>query len=836
MSHDMGSSVATLPGEGDDWLVGSAGVASRPSPFPRINAQRDRYLSTEYSVESERAVLVTEAYRLHQGEPQVVKVARAFAHVLANMTISIDDLELIVGDCAASAKACPVFPEFSVDWVVDEVTHQPFRSRPHNRYQHTAEVDEQLLGIADFWSGQTVSDLVLERLSAGDIRGSTHEGEGVYSVEMCIKGGIGHVIPHFDEVYAHGWRGMHDLVAARLDDLDPASPEHEAQRDFHSAQLIVIDASIELCRRYASLARDLAGSAQDTRRAELEQIAANCEWIAENPPRTVWETIQLGFLIATSVLIESNGHSVSFGRFDQAIYPYYVRDISSGAATPEFVQELIESVMIKFCGFMKLRDWRTTQHNNGRGLGGLTVTLGGVDEQGRDASNELTHMVLDALAHTRLSQPWVMVRLHPNTPQRLLAHVAQVIKIGTGEPKVINDGVIIPAMVDQGRSLEEARDYSIVGLVEPDLAGREYGWHDSAYLSMAKVLELALNNGQPIDGNGPTGPATGSLAEFESFEQVQAAFEKQMSYWVYQMARAVRAIDLAHQSLKPLPYLSLVMADCTQNGRDVTVGGARYNSTGVQAVGLGTVADGLAAIKHLVFDTQQVSGADVLAAMTANWEGYDYLYALVNGTKVPHYGNDDPYADYLARYVASVWCQQVSDHADEHGGRFQPGMFSVSSNIPFGKMQGASPDGRRAGEPLSDGIAPVHNEPGPHDYKGITALINSAARLNQNRLTNGALLNVRVLPSSLEGPQADDNLTSLIRTYFKQGGSHMQIYVESREILLDADEHPDRYAGLLVYVNGYSTLWEELGEELKKDIIARTELSFDDNTALTPPF
>ncbi|MBN8463910.1 MAG: hypothetical protein J0M01_14040 [Dechloromonas sp.] len=837
MSSSPEQSLAAPPGDCDEWTIGSAGVASAPSPFPRINAQRDRYLTSDYSVESQRAVLVTEAYRRHANEPQVVKVGHAFAHIVTNMKIWIDDLELIVGNCVEPAKACPVFPEFSYDWVVDELAHQPFRSRPHNRYEHTGAVDEDLLGIAGFWRGNTVADLILETLSAGNVQGSTHDGEGVYSVEMCINGGIGHVVPNFGVVYQNGWRGIRESVQARIASLDPAMPDHTAQRDFHRAQLIVIDANIDLYKRYARLAGELAERAAEPRRTELLRIAANCGWVAENPPRTVWETLQLGFLIANSVLIESNGHSVSFGRFDQAIHPFYQRDIGNGAATPEFVQELIESVMIKFCGYLKLRDWRTTQHNNGRCLGGLTVTIGGVDAEGGDASNELTYMVLDAVAHTRLSQPWVMLRLHPGTPQLLMQRLTNVIKIGTGEPKVINDGVIIPVMVDQGRSLEEARDYSIVGLVEPDTAGREYGWHDSAYFSMAKVLELALNDGRPVDraASGPTGPATGSLADFTSFEQVQEAFEAQMAYWVDQMVRAVTVIDIAHQSLKPLPYLSLLVADCTEQGCDVTAGGARYNSTGVQAVGLGTVADGLAAIRHLVFDRRLTTGAELLAAMSANWEGFDYLYALVNGSKVPHYGNDDPYADDLARYAAAVWCREVTRHDDAHGGRFQPGMFSVSSNIPFGKMQGASPDGRRAGEPLSDGIAPVHNEPGPHDHKGVTAIINSAARLDQRLLTNGALLNIRIVPSSLEGPQADDNLASLIRAYFRRGGSHLQIYVESREVLIDADAHPDKYPGLLVYVNGYSTLWDELGETLKREIIARSELSIDENTGLTPP-
>jgi formate C-acetyltransferase len=446
-------------------------------------------------------------------------------------------------------------------------------------------------------------------------------------------------------------------------------------------------------------------------------------------------------------------------------------------------------------------------------------------------------MVLDALAHTQIGQPWVMVRLHDATPDSFLLRAARVIRIGTGEPKLINDRVVIPGMLARGRSLREARDYSVVGLAESDVGGHEYSWHDAAYFSLPKVLELALNDGRPLGdaASGQVGPATGSLADFGSFEQLQQAFERQMSHWVAHMVRSVNVVDRAHQALKPLPYLSLLVDDCTERGVDVSAGGARYNFTGVQAVGLGTVSDALSAIKYLVFDQRQVTGRQLLEALGADWQGFDYLYALVNGRKVPHYGNDDDYADDLARYSAELWCRQVTGRRNARGGTFQPGMFSVSANVPFGRAQGASADGRRAGEPLSDGISPVHNAAGAHDFKGLTATINSAAKLDQEAISNGVPFNVRIKPSSLQGARAAANLSSLVRAYFRSGGMHLQISVNSREVLMDADRNPERYPGLLVYVAGYSTLWHELGDRLKEDIIARTELAFDENTDLTPP-
>ncbi len=821
-----------------DYAVGTAGVIDEPSPFPRINAQRASIQRQDYSIDAERALLITEAYQKFEGMPQILKVAKSLAHVLANCKIEIGDHQLVVGGTASPPNFCPIFPEFSFDWVEDELKNNPFRDRPHNRYKHTPEVDQQLLGIADYWRGQTVADRIMEQLSPEQLAGSTRGGLGVYSFDTFINAGIGHTIPNLPTLFQKGWSGIRDDVQRKLDELGGSETENVQQREFYQAQLIVLEATMEYQRRYATLANEQAQSADENRRDELLQIAQNCEWVASNPPRAFWEAIQLGIIATNNILIEANGHSVSLGRFDQLLYPFYRADLDSGRLTHDWAQELLESACLEVSEYLKLRDWATTQYNSGRQLGGMTATIGGVDEHGGDATNDLTHMMLEAIAHTQVGASWVILRVNERTSDKLRRRAVQVIKVGTGEPKLINDDVVIPAMLARGCSLKEARNYSVSGLSEPDVAGHEYSWHDAAYFSLPRVLELALNNGRPVDADEEdqnAGPATGSLADFDSIDQVMDAFRQQLAFWIERAATSIGVIAAAHRDRKPLPFLSCLIDDCIEQGKDVSAGGARYRFTGLQGVGLANVADSLAAIQHVVFDKKLASAETLMQALKDNWKGHAYLYTLINGHKVPHFGNDDDYADQLARRVADIWVDEVTKKANDYGGAFQPGLLSVSSNIPFGHQQAASADGRKAGEPLSSDVSPVHTISRSHAYKGITAMVNSVAKLDQETLTNGVPLSIRIAPSTLHGGSADDNLASLVRAYFRAGGMHLQISVIDRETLIAANKDPDKYRGLLVYVAGYSTLWRELSDDLKQEIIGRTEWSFDQNTDLTPP-
>ena len=822
------------------WGVGESGMNKTPSPFPRVNRFREFVLRTEFTVDHERACLVTESFRMNEDKPQIIKCALALNHVLKNVSIKIHKDELIVGEMAAPIKAAAIFPEFSFDWIVDEIKNHPWKDRLHDKYYMTKESEKKLLSLQGYWKGKTVEEKITARLFEDEKKG-TNLGRGLYLLNLYMFGGVGHLQANYEKLFALGFNGIRKQVEEKLGFIDPTIPEDLQKRDFYQAELIALEAASTYLKRYAMLARKMAEKEQDSQwKKDLIQVADNCEWVSENTPRTFWEALQLWFMATTIILIESNGHSVSFGRFDQYMYPFYKKDIDSGKATKESIQEFIEIAFIKDLWWTKLRDRLTVIPNSGRGMGGDSLTVGGVDKDGQDASNDLSYMVLDAHAHTRLGVPWIAVRLHKDSPWEFKVKAINTIRIGTGQPKLFNDEAAIPASLKVGRSLEDSRNYHIVGCVEIDAGGKEYGWHDSAYFSIAKVLELAINGGRCIgcgahcprwDNCGGIGkrlgPQTGSLADFTSFDQVKESYDKQMKYWVDQMIAGTEIMDLVHQQVKPLPYLSLLMDGCTEKGIDVAAGGAVYNFTGPQAVGVGTVADGLAAIKQLVFDEKKISGKDMLEACERNWNGYDALYALVNSKKVHHYGNNDDYADELAKFGSDTYCKHVENRPNARGGKYVPGVYSVSANVALGLVQWASIEGRKAMEPVSDCVGPVHTLAGSHDIKGPTAIAQSVSKLDHVRAGNGTLLNWKFTPACVEGDAGRDNLISLMDVYFERKGMHSQFNIISRKTLEDALIKPEHYKDLLVRVAGYSAYFVELSKPLQYDIIGRTELSFD---------
>jgi len=823
-----------------DWGVGANAMGDTNSPFPRVNRFRRFIIDSEFTVDHERAYLVTEAYKKYSDSPQIIKCAQALAHVLRNVTIRILSDELIVGEMAAPMKAAPIFPEHSYAWVIDEMKNHPWEKRLHDNYYITKESRKKLFGIESFWKGQSIDEKIVSMMSEDEKKGSNLE-RNLFLLNLYMFAGIGHLQLNYEKLFAMGYGGLKEAVKKKIQELDPSNPENSKKRDFYRAELIVLDAASDYLRRYATLARELAKKETDVEwKGILLKIAVNCDWVSENRPRTFWEALQLFFMATTITLIETNGHSVSFGRFDQYMFPFYAADIKSGAATRESIQELIEILYMKDLWWTKLRDRMTVIANSGRGMGGDSLTIGGVDKEGKDATNDLTYMCLDALAHTRWGTPWLAVRWHENTPRELKVKTANVIRIGTGQPKIFNDQAAIPASLRSGRSLEDSRNYHVVGCVEIDAGGKEYGWHDAAYFSMAKVFELAINNGRCLGcgshcmrwercgGLGKRlGPETGDLADFTSFDQVLDSYDKQMKYWVDQMIAGIEIMDRVHQEMKPLPYLSALINDCIERGVDVTAGGAVYNFTGPQAVGVGTVADGMSTIKQLVFEEKKVSGREILNACENNWVGYEPLYALVNSDKVHHYGNDDDYADSLAKFAADTYCKHVENRPNARGGIYLPGVYSVSANVAMGLVQWASPEGRKALEPVSDCVGAVHTQVRAHDVKGPTAMVNSVTKLDHIRAGNGTLLNMKFSPSAVSGEVGRDNFISLIDSYFDQKGMHCQFNIISRDTLEDAMKHPENYRDMVVRVAGYSAVFVELSKPLQYDIMGRTELSFD---------
>lgn len=835
-------STTPLPIEPTDreWGVGVNAPGDTHSPFPRVNRFRRFVIDSTFTVDHERACLVTEAYKRYSDSPQIIKCAQALAHVLRSVPIRILPDEFIVGEMAAPMKAAPIFPEHSYSWVIDEMKNHPWDKRLHDEYHLSRESRKKLAGIESYWRGRSIDEVIASQMTDDQKKGTNLE-RGVYLLNLYMFGGVGHLQLNYEKLFALGYGGLKEAVREKMRELDPTDPQYGAKNDFYQAELIVLDAASDYLRRYAALARGMAKNEKDAQwKGMLLKIADNCERVSEHGPRTFWEALQLLFMATTITLIETNGHSVSFGRFDQYMLPFYSADIQSGAATREWIQELIEIFYMKDLWWTKLRDRLTVIANSGRGMGGDSLTIGGVDREGKDATNDLTYMCLDAMAHTRWGTPWLAVRWHEDTPRELKIKTANVIRIGFGQPKIFNDQAAIPASLRSGRSLEDSRNYHVVGCVEIDAGGREYGWHDAAYFSIAKVLELAINNGRCIGcgshcarwercgGIGKRlGPETGSLADFTSFEQVLESYDRQMKYWVDRMVEGIEIMDRTHRELKPLPYLSALIDDCIGRGVDVTAGGAVYNFTGPQAVGVGTVADGLSTIRQLVFEEKKVRGADLLDACEKNWVGHEPLYALVNSDKVHHYGNDDDYADDLARFATDTYCTHVENRPNARGGKYLPGVYSVSANVAIGLVQWASPEGRKALEPVSDCLGAVHTLRSSHDVSGPTAMVKSVSKLDHIRAGNGTLLNMKFSPAAVSGETGRDNFISLIESYFDRKGMHCQFNIISRETLEDAIVHPENYRDLVVRVAGYSALFVELSKPLQYDIMGRTELSFD---------
>jgi pyruvate formate-lyase/glycerol dehydratase family glycyl radical enzyme len=827
-----------------EWGVGISGNTPDPSPFPRINnILKNTAKTTNGFVAPDRAILVTEAYKKNPGAPQIIKCAEGMANVLRNTPIYIFNDELIVGGLGCDKKGAPVHPEFGLNWVVDEMRDGLMdysEKRTHDYFSYTKDAYESLETIRDFWQGKTIEDLANSMLTDDELKGS-HAGKGVFFADAYIFCGAGHIGIAYERLLSIGFGGIRQLIADNMKGIDRSMPDGIKKYNFLRAEQIVNDATIDHVMRYADLAKKTAESEKNkTRKEELLKIHENLKWISVNPPRTFWEAIQLMNLATSMVHIESNGHSISYGRFDQYMYPFYKKDIEDGTATREFIQELIENFYIKVWDLNKLRNHILIKTFGNGGVGGCCLTLGGITKDGRDATNELTFMGIDAHIHIRIPAPWLAVRLHANSPWELKIKIANAVKLGTGEPKIFNDDVTIPSMLTSNVELRDARDYQVVGCVEPDVSGKSYGWKDCGHMNLAKVLELAINDGRCINC-GPDcmrwekcgavgerlGLQTGSLEKFSSFDQVLEAYDRQMKYWCDRQVTVLNAVDIAHQQLRPLPFLSSLMEGCIEKGTDVTAGGTKYNFTGPQGVGIGTTGDGLATIKQLVFEEKRVTGKELLKAVHDNWKGHEPLYAYVNSDKVHHYGNDDDYADELAKYAMDTWCKHIEHRPNAHGGFFQPGAYSVTVNVAFGLTQWASIEGREAYEPVSDCMGAVHTHYCSHDISGPTAICRSVTKLDHARATNGTLLNWKFSPSALTGNTGRDNFIALIDEYIQRKGMHSQFSVVSKETLLEAQSKPEEYRDLLIRVAGYSAYFVELSKELQDDIIGRTELSFD---------
>lgn len=797
------------------------------SPYPRVNQLRQTFLDRPYEIDVERLRLVTEAYKKNEDVSRKLQCAYAFENILLNTKLEIYDNDLILGEIAAPSKASPIYPEFSVDWIIDEILNYPFEERANDQFYIRNDEDrKEIVELCRYWQDKSVQNLISSKLDKELTKGS-QDGKKVFVTNDYHFGGTGHLAVDYKRLMKIGYDGIIKEAKEAFDKLTESDPEYIEKKDFYTAILIMLEASKKYIIRYGDLAANLAKTEKNSdRKKELENMSSNCYAIAGPAPKTFWQALQLFNFGTTLIQIEGNGHSISYGRMDQWLYPFYKSDIENGILTKEFALELIEVEYVKVNTPTKLKDKGTVTVRNGRGFGGESLTIGGVDRDGNDATNDLTMLMLEASAHTRMMNPWLCVRMHEKSPYELKVKTAECIRAGYGHPKIFNDAPAIKAQLRKGMSIEEARDYCVVGCVEPSLPGKELGWHGAGYINAPKILELALNGGCLLDSDIQLGPNTGSLESYKTFEDVLEGIDKQFAYWCDVMRKNLEVIDRSHKTRKPIPYLSSLFEDCIFNGKDTTEGGAKYNGTGPQVGGIATCADSLSTIKKLVFDNKSYTGLELLQAVKDNWEGHEKLYSLVNSSKIPHYGNDNDYADELFKFIFESYCRNMEMGTNPRGGRYIPGVYTVNANVGMGLNTNASLDGRKYSEPISDNMGPVHTSRGSHDISGPTAIVNSVSKVDHSLATNGTLLNLRFPEESVAGTEGRDILLGFIEEYISKGGMHVQFNIMNSEKMKDAQRNPQNYKDMLVRVAGYSAYFVELGKPLQDDLIQRTELRF----------
>ena len=813
-------------------------------------------------IESARAILITESYRQTENEPMVIRRAKAFAHILENIPIVIRDLELIVGSTTIAPRGCQTYPEFSYEWL--EAEFDTVETRSADPFYISEKTKQELKEANAYWKGKTTSELATSYMEPETLLAMEHN---IFTPGNYFYNGVGHVTVKYGEVLAIGFSGIKAKAQAELDKLCLADGDYQKKSRFLEAVMISCDAAIEYARRYARLALKEAEECTDpVRKRELLQIAQNCANVPEKGATGFYEACQSFWFVQQLLQIESSGHSISPGRFDQYMYPYYQKDMESGRITREFAQELMDCIWVKLNDLNKCRDAASAEGFAGYSLF-QNLIAGGQNEEGIDVTNDLSFMSIQASMHVFLPQPSLSVRVWNGTPHEFLIRAAELTRTGIGLPAYYNDEVIIPSLMSRGLTLQDARDYNIIGCVEPQKSGKTEGWHDAAFFNMCRPLELVFSNG--MDKGVRIGPATGNVEEMTTFEQFYDAYKKQMDYAIQLLVNADNAIDMAHAERCPLPFLSSMVDDCMKVGKTVQEGGAVYNFTGPQGFGVANMADSLYSVKTLVYDEKKITmgelkealatnfgkglGAEDVAAMTAKIAnelkeagktiGEKEVAAILNTVvaaseapevkangerilklieEVPKFGNDIPEVDAFARDVAYTYTEPLQNYKNPRGGSFQAGLYPVSANVPLGAQTGATPDGRLAYQPVADGVSPSAGK----DVNGPTAAANSVSRLDHYIASNGTLFNQKFHPSALSGRNGLENFVGLIRSYFDQKGSHMQFNVVSRETLLDAQKHPEQYKHLVVRVAGYSALFTTLSKSLQDDIIRRTEQGF----------
>lgn len=782
-------------------------VKERKKTIPRIERMRKRMiLDRPAELLPERALIVTEAYEKFATEPPVLKRAYTLREILEKMTLFMDDEELFVGHPSPQPRSPIVCPELGARWILADI--DSFASRPADAVAVTEENKTVLRDCLEKWQ-----NLSLDSVVAGLI---SKEAKSAMAEAMITIGGQGtaqgNISINYTKLLSKGLRGIIDEIDRKMDGFVPGDIEGTNKLTFWKAAKISCEAVITFADRYAKLAAQKAAETSDEkRREELLEIAATLKRVPEHPAHTFREALQSIWLVYTVLHIESDPHAILLGRFDQYMYPFYIKDVEEGRLTEDEALELVATLWIKCTAIIKLMDSVTTRTFAGFPLF-QNVTLGGQGTRGEDVCNDLTRIVLDAATAARVTQPSIGFRYHNKVDSDTLLKVCETIREGLGYPAIMNDNCIVPKHLVRGATLEEARNYC-TNCVETDVEGMTDSRAHSGYVNFPKCLLLALCDGFDPSTGRQVGPRTGTP---ECFDDLMKAYEKQLAHFVRLIVEAYDLIDGAHAIYAPEPFISSLLDDCIERGLSRQAGGTRYNFSGIFGVGLASAADSMAALRKLCYDSENVALDDMIDALKNDFQGAEEIRILCS--KAPKFGNDDDYVDLIARDLAHIFCKEVVSHPSMRGAFYIPELHSVSTHVYFGELTGATPDGRSAGVAFSDGASPV----GGSDRNGPTASVRSMTKVDHQEVLQGVLFNQKFSPSLMNSPAAISLLSDYIRTWCDLGGHHIQFNIISTDSLRAAQKDPAAYRDLIVRVAGYSAYFTELNENTQNEIIART--------------
>lgn len=782
----------------------------------RIQRMRNRLILEDPIVCPERALIWTEVYRNNEDKPPILKAALALEQTLDRMSISIYEDELIVGNQGSALRATTLSPTVNT-WFQDELDR--FEKRDGSRFLIREETKEKIRNILPYWKGRTVYENTMALLAPETIAAMNAL---VFTCGYTLGKGCGHWLLNFDHVLKGGFRSIRSAAQKKLDELDYTKPEAVDQIPLYTSVVITCDSVRKFAQRYSDLAQQMAKQETDhTRKSELERIARTCARVPYEAPETFYEAVQTVYFIQLITQIESDGTGISLGRLDDMLYDFYQKDLQQGNITKAEAEELLDCLWLKIASIIQIWNEEDSKAFGGHPIS-QAITLGGLDAEGNDATNALSYMMLETTARVHMPQPSVCVRINRRTPREFLLKSVEVIREGLGMPALYNDEIAIPSLMSRGIGIEEARKhYAVIGCVEMGIQGKICAFANSGYFNLVKALEITLNNGvDPVTGL-LLGSKTGEADRFQSFDDLFRAYRTQVGELLRHMVSVTNIVDTMHARILPLPFVTAITDDCIEKGKEVQSGGAKYNIEGIQGVGLADVADSLAAIRKLVFEEKTLTMRQVVEAINADFIGYEDVQRMLR-RNAPHYGNNEPYVDQIAKDVASHFCHAVEQYRSPRGGIFIPGMYSNSANVPLGAACGATPNGRKAFTPIAEACSPCH---GVEKY-GPTQAALSVASLDHLIMTNGSQYNQKYHPTALAGDSGLNALADLVLTYFEAGGYHIQINVVSADVLRKAQAHPQDYRDLVVRVAGYTAFFTDLNKSIQDDIIDRTELTF----------